>query len=90
MDTELSKIDSKVELGEAREVFELPVIHIPSEPMVAPSPELVDTPNDSRSEFQDSTVTVHALPPVDRGWKAWRFLFSGFILETFIWGFSYR
>ncbi|GAA5971252.1 hypothetical protein JCM21900_004199 [Sporobolomyces salmonicolor] len=29
------------------------------------------------------------LPPVDRGRGAWTFLAAAFILETFIWGFSY-
>ncbi|GEM11869.1 MFS monocarboxylate transporter [Rhodotorula toruloides] len=29
------------------------------------------------------------LPPVDRGRGAWSFVFAAFILETFIWGFSY-
>ncbi|GAA6064424.1 hypothetical protein JCM10212_001199 [Sporobolomyces blumeae] len=31
----------------------------------------------------------HELPPVDRGKGAWGFVVAAFILETFIWGFSY-
>ena len=35
-------------------------------------------------------VTVQELPPVDRGVRAWTFCFAGFILEMFVWGFSFR
>ncbi|KAG0655760.1 hypothetical protein C6P46_000722 [Rhodotorula mucilaginosa] len=30
-----------------------------------------------------------SLPPIDKGKGAWSFCFAAFILETFIWGFSY-
>ncbi|GAA5988514.1 hypothetical protein JCM10908_003601 [Rhodotorula pacifica] len=30
-----------------------------------------------------------SLPPIDRGKDAWSFCFAAFVLETFIWGFSY-
>jgi hypothetical protein len=32
---------------------------------------------------------VESLPPVDKGKGAWGFAASAFVLETFIWGFSY-
>lgn len=35
-------------------------------------------------------TTIQELPPVDRGFKAWAFCFSGFVLEMMVWGFGFR
>lgn len=35
-------------------------------------------------------VTVQELAPVDRGVQAWTFCVAAFVLETLVWGFSYR
>ncbi|KAI0330843.1 MFS general substrate transporter [Cubamyces sp. BRFM 1775] len=34
-------------------------------------------------------TTIQELPPVDRGFKAWAFCFSGFVLEMMVWGFGF-
>lgn len=43
-----------------------------------------------RSISLNSDTSTLALPPVDRGWKAWTFIASSFALEVFIWGSYYR
>ena len=35
-------------------------------------------------------MSVHELPPVDRGVGAWTFCLSAVIIEIMIWGFSFR
>lgn len=40
-------------------------------------------------EHEDNT-NVQELPPVDRGFSAWAFCASAFLLETIIWGFGFR
>ena len=91
MTTDLSRLDFKVELGEATEVFELPVAQVSPERKEEPLPSPVDNKEDSRTfDSPDSGVTVYGLPPIDGGWRAWTFVISGFALETFVWGFSYR
>ena len=35
-------------------------------------------------------TTIQELPPVDRGFKAWAFCLSGFVLEMMVWGFGFR
>ncbi|POY72795.1 hypothetical protein BMF94_4204 [Rhodotorula taiwanensis] len=43
-----------------------------------------------RMSMGDETGTDGmSLPPIDKGKDAWSFCFAAFILETFIWGFSY-
>lgn len=42
------------------------------------------------SENPTSLVNVQELPPVDEGRKAWMFCFSGFMLESLVWGFGFR
>jgi len=48
---------------------------------------------DSQAELRptptDSVGLASDLAPVDGGWKAWTFVVSSFILETFIWGFGF-
>ncbi|KAK7686228.1 hypothetical protein QCA50_010448 [Cerrena zonata] len=41
------------------------------------------------SEHPTSSVNVQELPPVDEGRKAWLFCFSGFMLESLVWGFGF-
>ena len=38
----------------------------------------------------ETPVNVQELPPVDIGWRAWTFCFSGCMLETLVWGFGLR
>ena len=35
-------------------------------------------------------ANIQELPPVDRGFHAWRFCAAAFALETLVWGFAYR
>ncbi|GAA5911405.1 hypothetical protein JCM8208_005048 [Rhodotorula glutinis] len=42
-----------------------------------------------RLSMNDREEEGRGLPPVDGGSGAWGFVVAGFILETFIWGFSY-
>lgn len=52
----------------------------------------------STSDFQadtpasnlDPSVNVQELPPVDAGRGAWTFCLAGLVLETLVWGFSFR
>ena len=34
-------------------------------------------------------LALPALPPVDRGVKAWTFVAAAFVLETLVWGFGF-
>ena len=44
-------------------------------------------------ERQDDSLVTAAmpdnLPPMDRGWQAWKFCFSASVLEMLIWGFGF-
>ena len=42
------------------------------------------------SEQPTSSANIQELPPVDRGFHAWRFCAAAFALETLVWGFAYR
>ncbi|GAA6052562.1 hypothetical protein JCM3770_003244 [Rhodotorula araucariae] len=42
-----------------------------------------------RLSMNDGAEDGRELPPVDGGRGAWGFVIAGFILETFIWGYSY-
>lgn len=42
------------------------------------------------SEQPTSSANIQELPPVDEGRKAWLFCFSGFMLESLVWGFGFR
>ncbi|GAA6012733.1 hypothetical protein JCM11491_002545 [Sporobolomyces phaffii] len=69
----------------------------PIELQVAPAPKAIprESPTRSSSDPGDQlqrTVTGEAddaLPPRDRGRKAWTFIGAAFVLETFIWGYGY-
>ncbi|KAG8725769.1 hypothetical protein FRC11_001531, partial [Ceratobasidium sp. 423] len=49
--------------------------------------------NDGNATLDESTtVPEHegvSLPPVDKGFAAWSFVFAGFMLEALVWGFGF-
>ena len=52
-------------------------------------PDTSGTTRPRRESLVAPTEGGFALPPVDRGPNAMRFLFAAFILETFIWGYGF-
>ena len=49
-------------------------------------------PGSSELHQTDSLVTAEMpdnLPPMDRGWQAWKFCISASMLETLIWGYGF-
>ncbi|CAE6417854.1 unnamed protein product [Rhizoctonia solani] len=45
-----------------------------------------------QTQRDESPVLSHggsALPPVDKGFAAWSFVFAGFMLEALVWGFGF-
>ena len=50
----------------------------------------LSTPPANRNASPQEGVTVQELAPVDRGIQAWTFCASAFVLETLVWGYSYR
>ncbi|QRV81955.1 major facilitator superfamily transporter [Ceratobasidium sp. AG-Ba] len=55
------------------------------------SQEFIGTPGDSTAGLTPSPeeLAALALPPVDRGVKAWSFVAAAFLLETLVWGFGF-
>ncbi|KAG8706837.1 hypothetical protein FRC08_000829 [Ceratobasidium sp. 394] len=47
--------------------------------------------DDQSHHISPEELAAAALPPVDRGFKAWSFIAAAFVLETLVWGlgFSY-
>ena len=74
----------------SREGADFELESLPRHVYVSPEPTIVEASVTStaalESEHQREEEAV-ALPPVDRGFYAWKFVLCAFVLEFLVWGF---